>query len=211
MKFYKNKKMEVNGIQCEPAEYYDEKFAANPLICTNEWSKERNQTILDWIKNSRIINFPHLNIIEFAAGTGEFADMLMKQTSFCGDYFHTDFSKVVCDIAKENLKNFDNIEIQQLDIYSQLNSVDFDKYSFVICNSMEHFPVGIDYDILNKLTGGKIIIFSMATFPIEESHSHPHIYPNIEYVKERYKDYLNIQEIKLICSGAVITLMAIKK
>lgn len=198
--------MEINGIPCEPAEYYDKKFSANPKLCHNEWSIERNNTIIGFLSDKTIYD-----VIEIAAGTGEFAIELLKNHPKIKQYFHTDFSKVVCDIAFKNLKEYPNISVDVVDVYKDLDLMDWTNYDLFVCNSMEHFPIGIDYDILKRLMIGTKVILSMATFPIEESNSHPHVYKSLEYVKDRYKDILDFNNLQYICGGAIITSLSIKK
>jgi len=205
--------LNINGVECESAEYYDVKVKADPYIYNSECGKIRNQIFLEFIKDIRF-EF----VIELAAGTGVFAEAFLTERPNLREYVHTDFSEIANELAAKNLSKFSQVKIMKLDVYNGDDLKILSRYEsypgqLVVCSSLEHFPAGIDLHIFSKIPSCVHILVCGSTFPITVSNSHCHVFKDEKYMLDRYtieNKLLTNVKIKTICDGAVVAMYGIK-
>lgn len=187
-KLIKNGKKHMN----KKTNYFSSDFVDNMLLSNSTryndtWTCNRNKEILNIISNIKLNN-----IFEFAGGTGALAKMLLEFHPEIKSYIFSDYSPIACKLAKDYLKEYNNVDIKLYDIIKDLDDIMWKNFDLFICTSMEHFPDGVDIEILKRIPKGANILWGFSTFP---ACTHQHIYPNIEYVVERFKYIVDIDDI----------------
>ena len=189
-------------------DYFSPDFVDNQLIQDPEkdrdkWSIIRNKTVLGFIDNIKINN-----VFEFAGGSGLLAEMFLGNHLETKSYTFSDYSPIACKLARNHLEKFSVINIKKYDIIKDLDIIAWENFDLVVCTSMEHFPKGIDVDILNHIQKGTNILWGLSTFP---TCTHSHLYPSTDYVFERFKDSIDIETITLYKEGFEQVLLYGKK
>jgi len=169
------------------SDFVDKMLISNPNRYCDKWTVDRNKEILNFVKDIKFNN-----IFEFAGGTGTLAKMFLISHAEIESYIFSDFSPIACKLAKEYLKEFDNIRVNLYDMTKDLDNILWKNFDLIVCTSMEHFPKDLDLKILKHVQKGTYILFGMSTF---RECTHQHVYPNIEYVIVRFKDIIDIENI----------------
>jgi trans-aconitate methyltransferase len=125
-------------------------------------------------------------LLDLGCGPGPVANMLYD----CGfkDYIGIDFSNVAISMAKAKVPSFTFIE-------ADLNSVDFTKYAdynFISTEVFEHLDN--DIDLIKKLPKN-YIVFSVPNYLCVDHHR---VYDGENFIKEYYKDVLNVINVEEI-------------
>ena len=174
-------------------DFVDSQLIQDPEKDRDKWSTIRNETILDLIDDIKIDN-----VFEFAGGSGLLAEMFINNHIEIKSYLFSDYSPMACELAQDYLEKFSIIDIKKYDIIKDLDIIAWENFDLVVCTSMEHFPKGVDIDILNHIQQGTHILLGLSTFP---ACTHTHLYSSTKYVSERFKDYIDIKKIMLYQTG----------
>lgn len=169
--------------------YVDKQFRLDPNHCRDPWTVGRNRGLLRLIDG---VEFE--NVFEFAGATGLLAGMFLIAHPEVKSYTFSDYSPVACRIARSYLKEFNNVSVRLYDMTEDLGNIPWGDFDLVMSTSMEHFPKGVDIDILRRIQKATHILWSLATF---SGRTHPHPYPNKEYVMERFKDFIDVKAVIL--------------
>jgi len=177
----------MNKINYFSPDFVDQMLTSNSNRYNDDWTVGRNKEILNFVKNTKFNN-----IFEFAGGTGSLAKMFLVAHPEIKSYIFSDYSPIACKLAKEHLEGINNITVKLYDITKDLDNIPWKNFDLVICTSMEHFPKGVDIEILNYIQKGTYILWGLST---SLTITHQHIYPSIEYVIARFKDIVDIENI----------------
>ena len=168
--------------------FMDLLYARDPNQARDLFYQERNRVLLSLVDKRKF-----KRVLELAGATGLLAEMylnLHEETQF---YLHTDYSIVACKLALANLRHYPQSYVKLIDVCTDLNLLPWN-YDLVISTSLEHFPKGTDYDILKRMKTGTHVLWSLCKVAARiPTHLHP--YESVEYVKARFKDWLEIVNI----------------
>lgn len=167
--------------------YVDKQFRLNPDHCRDSWTMGRNRALLRLIEGVKFNN-----VFEVAGASGLLAEMFLVAHPHIKSYTFSDYSPVACSIARHHLKQFDNVSVVLYDMTKALDSIPWEDFDLVISTSMEHFPKGGDINILRHIRKETHILWSLSTFRV---CTHPHPYPNKQYVMERFKDFIDMKVV----------------
>jgi len=176
--------------ECAPVEYYNKMFRADANHCRSPAFVERNKALLKLIKSEK---FTH--IFEFACASGLLAEMFCELHPECHEYFATDFSSEAIGLARRYTTNYSSINALVSDITKTYPNFDWPAYDLVVSTSLEHLPKGCDLDIIKNIEPGTSVLFSLTTFSLPDSASHPHPYPSDTYIYDRFKEHIDIKKL----------------
>jgi SAM-dependent methyltransferase len=190
-------------------------YELDPKHCASSCDIEYHRQGLDLIGSDKF-----KSVIEIAAGTGLFASMFLKRHPETSKYVITDLSDEACKLARARCKKDNRAHVVRFDATSGLDSIRWDNRDLIVCTSMEHFPVNVHYEILNKIVQGTRVFFRQTnkkSMPIPvidkrrgiHKNDHPHVYATVDYTRSMYNDCIDI--INCIEFGVVILLYGIKK
>lgn len=174
-------------IDYHSSAYVDKQFRLNPEHCRDSWTVDRNKALLKFIDGVKFDN-----VFEFAGASGLLAEMFLTAHTEINSYVLSDYSPVVCRIARRHLKCFDNVSVRLYDMTKDMDNIPWNDFDLVISTSMEHLPKGVDIDILQHIRKGTHILWSLSTF---DACTHLHPYPNKEYVIERFRDFIDMKVV----------------
>jgi len=186
------------------SEYVDLMFKKNPMHCREKWYCNRDKALIKYVENESF-----RVVFEFAGATGLLAEIFLKQYPRTERYIFSDYSRVACELAQSYLKGVPNIEIKVLDMCKDLDRISWEEIDLAISTAMEHFPKGVDYEILEHIKKGTHILWSLSDFDVPTG-THPHPYPDKEYIRERFKGYIDFRELNSF-PGKVTLLYGVKK
>jgi len=193
----------MNKINYFSPDFVDHQFTLNPNHCRDEWAINRNKKLFEFIKDIKFNN-----VFDFAGGSGLLTEMFLVAHPEVKSYIHSDYSPVACKLAQDHLKNFKNVTVKTYDMTKDLDNISWKNFDLIMCTSMEHFPKGVDIEILNHVQKGTSILWGLSTFP---AITHQHIYPNIEYVVVQFKDIIDIEAVSYSVNKRQVLLYGKKK
>lgn len=141
------------------------------------------KSALDYIYSNN-----YSKIVDLGCGPGHFAQMICEDRLI--DYIGYDFSEIAIQkaISCNNNKN-NKFEIKNLKEFIMPT----DNCIFTAFEFLEH--VSFDVDIIKKLHSGDEIIFSVPNY---DSAGHVRVYPNEDYVNQRYGEFLSLTRLNIV-------------
>lgn len=185
------------------SDFVDSQLIDNPKKDRDEWSINRNKIVIDFVDGIKFNN-----VFEFAGGSGLLAEMFLTAHPEVKSYIDSDYSPLACKLARGYLRRFSNASIKLYDMTKDLDNISWKNFDLVICVSMEHFPKGVDIEILKHIQEGTYILWGLSTF---STCTHQHIYPNIEYIGKRFKDFISIEVVSYSVRKRQVLLYGKKK
>ena len=141
-----------------------------------------------WKEVMSLITSKQDRLLELGCGPGQFAQMLYDNGF--AHYTGVDFSpntKPFWDKLKTGDYTF-----KRSNLYDVLNFCEYDDYDVVVCcEVLEH--LAHDLEVLEKIAPGKRVIFTVPDF---DDDSHLRHFHNEKEVYDRYKNSIDIHEIK---------------
>lgn len=148
---------------------------------------KRNLVIVDILKNLQ----GDLKIFEFASTFGFLALEICNNIEF-KKYKTTNFLDEVVNYIKTQGLEDHGISIELFDANDILKT-NLKEYNTFVCTSFEHLEK--DIDIIKNLPNECTLIFSVTNF---NDPTHFRIFRNKDEIKNRYKEILDIIEIKIV-------------
>jgi len=171
-----------------PLSYYEGRFE-DPMFCRNDIYCLRNEALVT------LLDEPPRKVFEFAGGSGLLAEVLLRVYPTTQLYHHSDLSPLAC---KQAFKKMSEVSAETVTtVYSEpidiiWNRPDLKKYDLVTTTSMEHLPKGTDLRIIEELSPGTTVLFSLTSFG---KPGHPHPFPTKEYIISRYGGLIDVEKL----------------
>jgi trans-aconitate methyltransferase len=123
-------------------------------------------------------------VVDLGCGPGHFASLFRNTPNI--EYIGYDFSTVAISQAIERNKELQNCMFKVQDLKKEMPI-----HRNAIYTSFEFFEhVDFDLDILEKLSNGDVIIFSVPNY---DSAGHVRFFKNEEEILARYSNYINTE------------------
>jgi len=164
-------------------EFYDN---LNPLVFNGPLFQKRANQI-----TKLLLKRPVKRIFEAASGGSVLAETILT-TIPLELYVWTDFCPKFIASAEERLgklKPTCAVQIREFDIDKQFQEINWDYHDTFICVSMEH--LANDVELIKSIPAGKRILLSCPNLDAED---HLRVLKNIDDVKERYGEFLDVKE-----------------
>jgi len=167
-------------------EAYDFIYTNNDIYQQHYSKIYRYFNVWDYIcRRLSNLNYKNDNLLDLGCGAGHLANMLYDRKF--KNYIGIDFSNVAIQKAKICAPTYTFIE-------ADLRNIDYSVYKDFKIISVETFEhLENDIKIIKKLPKNNYIIFSVPNYLCD---NHYRVYDNPKFIKNYYKDVLNIIRIK---------------
>ena len=178
----------------QKAKYYNDAYSISPKYSLeidgyNCQYKDLFKLVKSYLNKDELI-------LELGCGTGQFADILIKE-----NYNYSlglDFSQVAVDMCKKR-SGVDKFRCVDLYVYRFI-----DEYETIICiETLEH--IKDDLKIIEKIKPNTKVIFSLPRF---DNFAHVRYFIDENSIRQRYENLLNIKSIVLL--GKIFVIEAVK-
>lgn len=196
------------------SEFYDKIYrkGGSEKSYSKHYSKSQYFELWSYIINNWLKDPENHNIFDIGCGVGQFASMLHDHEDlYC--YTGVDFSQVAIEKAKaRKLPVYFLFFAYPIEWWIGRNL--FGNYdTYMALEVLEHMPEEVEMSLLRSIPAGKTVILSLPDFMAD---GHFRVYPDTDFIYNRYADILEITEMKTfvvnpITNAKVIALKAFRK